>query len=119
VPKGSYFHPRAFEASGLEFEVPPLLPDLSSETDDSEGCLSPKSTSPEPHVAIRVQGTRYPTPIPRTHSQEEFDHALSFLPHAPVPKTGLQKRRKSPHRPRRSVTFMESDATCDGCLGGF
>ncbi|KAJ6601113.1 hypothetical protein DFH09DRAFT_831053, partial [Mycena vulgaris] len=31
--KGSYFHPRAFEACEAE-PVPPLLPDLSSETDE-------------------------------------------------------------------------------------
>ncbi|KAJ7842256.1 hypothetical protein B0H14DRAFT_2781416 [Mycena olivaceomarginata] len=106
-PISGYFHPRAFEACEPELEptaVPALLPDLSSETDESaEECVSPKSMSPEPRVA------------------EEFDRALSFLPHAPVPniKRDLGKRRNSPPRPlRRSVTFSEVE-DCDGCLGGF
>jgi hypothetical protein len=121
-PIGSYFHPRAFEACELDATaVPALLHDLSSETDDEE-CVSPKPTSPEPRVAVRMQGTPYPTPMPirRTHSQEEFDHALSFLPHPPisVPKRKLEKQRNSSHRPRRSVTFQDV-ADCDGCLGGF
>ncbi|KAJ7696722.1 hypothetical protein B0H17DRAFT_874445, partial [Mycena rosella] len=64
--KGSYFHPRAFEACETE-PVPPLLPDLSSETDEWEECLSPpQQSSPEPRVAVRMQGTPYPTPIPST-----------------------------------------------------
>ncbi|KAJ7631627.1 hypothetical protein DFH06DRAFT_698479 [Mycena polygramma] len=120
LPKGSYFHPRAFEACEPE-PVPPLLHDLSSD-DSVEECVSPQSSSPMPgpRVAVRMQGTPYPTPIPRTHSQEEFDYALSFLPHppAPVPQRELEKRRKSP-RPR-SVAFADStDTDCDGCLGGF
>jgi len=122
-PINSYFHPHAFEACELEpTTVPALLPDLSSETDESpDECVSPKSASPEPRVAVRMQGTPYSTPMPirRTHSQEEFDHALSFLPHPPVPHPKLEKRRNSPHRPRRSVAFQESVADCDGCLGGF
>ncbi|KAH7911627.1 hypothetical protein BJ138DRAFT_980587, partial [Hygrophoropsis aurantiaca] len=43
--KGSYFHPRAFEACAPELPVntsaqlhpPPLIPDASSESDDSDG----------------------------------------------------------------------------------
>jgi len=121
-PINSYFHPRAFEACELDATaVPALLHDLSSETDDEE-CVSPKPTSLEPRVAVRLQGTPYPTPMPirRTHSQEEFDHALSFLPHPPVsvPKRKLGKEQNSSHRPRRSVTFQDV-ADCDGCLGGF
>jgi hypothetical protein len=125
-PISGYFHPRAFEACEPELEptaVPALLPDLSSETDESaEECVSPKSMSPEPRVAVRMHGTPHPTPMPiRRHSQEEFDRALSFLPHAPVPniKRDLGKRRNSPPRPlRRSVAFSEVE-DCDGCLGGF
>ncbi|KAJ6541662.1 hypothetical protein B0H19DRAFT_1174097 [Mycena capillaripes] len=115
LPKGSYFHPRAFEA--CEPEPPPLMPDLSSETDEStEECVSPKSASPEPRVAVRMQGTPYPTPIPCTHSQEEFDHALSFLPHPPVPiAKRVLERRRSPRRPRSAF----EDTDCEGCLGGF
>ncbi|KAJ7045155.1 hypothetical protein C8F04DRAFT_1067890 [Mycena alexandri] len=124
---GSYFHPRAFEACELELEQPvPLLhPDLSSETDEwsTEECLSPKSASPEPHVAVRMAGTPYPTPIPSTHTQAEFDHALSFLPHPPVPeKRGRSPRRQSVERPRpplKSVTFKVDDAESESCLDGF
>ncbi|KAK7063625.1 hypothetical protein R3P38DRAFT_2819492 [Favolaschia claudopus] len=121
-PISSYFHPRAFEA--CELDVPALHPDLSSETDEStEECVSP-TMSPEPPVAIHVHGTPYPTPMPirRTHSQEEFDRALSFLPHPPVPiadRDVSQKRRCSPRRPRRSVAFQEPPEDCDNCLGGF
>jgi len=124
-PINSYFHPRAFEACQPEATaVPALLPDLSSETDESaEECVSPKSSSPEPRVAVRMHGTPYHTlmPIRRTHSQEEFDHALSFLPHPPVPvPNGTFGKRRNAHRPRRSVMFTELVADdCDGCLGGF
>ncbi|KAJ7447229.1 hypothetical protein FB451DRAFT_1103584 [Mycena latifolia] len=122
--KGSYFHPRAFEACDPE-PVPALLPDISSETDEWEECVSPKSTSPEPRIAVRMQGTPYPTPIPSTHSQAEFDHALSFLPYAPAPTRDPEKRRRSPHpgaryreRPRPSA-FSDPRTDCEGCLGGF
>ncbi|KAJ7508430.1 hypothetical protein B0H11DRAFT_27805 [Mycena galericulata] len=132
-PKGSYFHPRAFEACEAEppVAVPALLPsDVSSETDEWDECASPpQSVSPEPRVAVRmpVQGTPYyPTPIPSTHSQEEFDHALSFLPYPPVPMHLPEKRRNSSipryrERPRRSMDsgFTGLGADSDGCLGGF
>ncbi|KAJ7157313.1 hypothetical protein C8R46DRAFT_1293883 [Mycena filopes] len=127
---GSYFHPRAFEACELE-PVPALHPDLSSETDEwssAEECASPTAASPESDVAVavRVAGTprfassyspAYPTPIPSTHTQAEFDHALSFLPHPPV----LEKRRRSPgRRPRRpGCTFETDGAESESCLGGF
>lgn len=123
----NYFDPRAFEACELEVEQPvPLLhPDLSSETDEwSEECISPKSASPEPHVAVRMAGTPYPTPIPSTHTQAEFAHALSFLPHPPGPeKRGRSPRRQSLERPRlrslKSDTFKADGAKSGGCLGGF
>ncbi|KAJ7083371.1 hypothetical protein B0H15DRAFT_850764 [Mycena belliarum] len=128
--KGSYFHPRAFEACDPE-PVPALLPDLSlsSETDEWDECASPKPTSPEPRVAVRMQGTPYPTPIPSTHSQEEFDHAMSFLPYPPALTRDPEKRpgrRSSPapmrSRPRgrpRSSVFKEPGTDSEGCLGGF
>ncbi|KAJ7077590.1 hypothetical protein C8R43DRAFT_1053701 [Mycena crocata] len=131
-PKGSYFHPRAFEACETEpMPVPSLLPDLSSETDEWEECVSPPSTSPEPHVHVRMQGTPYyPAPIPSTHSQAEFDHALSFLPYPPA-LTRDPEKRKSPHRDHtrqrasRSMERTQRSGFCnqrtdnDGCLGGF
>jgi hypothetical protein len=126
--KGSYFHPRAFEACEAE-PVPALLPDLSSETDEWEECVSPEPTSPEPLVAVRMQGTPYPTPIPSTHSQAEFDHALSFLPYPPTLKRDPEKRRRSPpsgarhaERPRRSSersAFREAGTDSESCLDGF
>ncbi|KAJ7292630.1 hypothetical protein C8J57DRAFT_1266573 [Mycena rebaudengoi] len=126
TPKGSYFHPLAFEACAAEPDdaaksVPPLLPDLSSETDEWEECVSPPtSNSPEPRVAVHMLGTPYyPAPIPSTHSQEEFDHALSFLPHPPtlVRDPEKRKRRKSPQPvSKRSSAFCDEP---DDCLGGF
>ncbi|KAJ6520545.1 hypothetical protein C8R45DRAFT_955533 [Mycena sanguinolenta] len=121
-PIGGYFHPRAYEACELD-AVPALLPDLSSETDESaEECVSPKSASPEPHVAVHMEGALYTSPMPirRTHSQEEFDRALSFLPHPPAPiKRDLGKQRNALRYSRRSVAFQDAIADCDGCLGGF
>lgn len=132
-PKDSYFHPRAFEACEAEpvsmTPVPPLLPDLSSETDEWDECVSPEPTSPEPRVTVRMPeaGTPYyPTPIPSTHSQAEFDHAISFLPYPPAPARPPAKRRQSPHpgirRSRCSSEqsgFRASGTDGDGCLDGF
>ncbi|KAJ7239748.1 hypothetical protein B0H12DRAFT_76040 [Mycena haematopus] len=120
-PIGGYFHPRAYEACEQEppTAVPVLLPDLSSETDESvEECVSPKSASPELQGVVQVQGELYPgMPLRRTHSHEEFDRALSFLPYPPVPIV-KRERRSSLHKPRLSVAFQDS-LDCDGCLGGF
>ncbi|KAF8899422.1 hypothetical protein BD779DRAFT_1431990, partial [Infundibulicybe gibba] len=103
-PKGSYFHPRAFEACEPEQTSPPsLIPDTtsssgssSSESDESGGLrhsrlmsnLAPTAhhygyySTPHSPMAATFDSYAYP-PIPHTRSQEELDLALSFLPHPP------------------------------------
>ncbi|KAJ7650002.1 hypothetical protein FB45DRAFT_858924 [Roridomyces roridus] len=138
APKGSYFHPRAYEACEAEpmprTAVPGLLPDTSETDDASDECASPPLSAAEPPVAIRMpaMGTPYyPTPIPSTHSQSEFNHALSFLPYPPSPMCppspetiGMkrpQRPRPGPRRSRRSVQIVSfrDPGEGDGCLGGF
>ncbi|KAJ6606802.1 hypothetical protein B0H10DRAFT_2074437 [Mycena sp. CBHHK59/15] len=119
-PKDSYFHPRAFEVCTAE-PVPALLPDLSSETDEWDECASPELTSPEPRVAVRMQGTPYfPAPLAAKHSQDEFDHALSFLPHSPRDPEKCA-RQQSTHRLRslERSTFRDGGVEEGDCLGGF
>jgi hypothetical protein len=140
--KGSYFHPQAYEACEPEpFVVPiasstppQLIPDLSSESEESDG---PTITIPDSNPLITPIPLHYGhhrniqcSPIPRARSLETLDNALYFLPHAPSPARDMQKRRK-----RRSLSRsrMGGDAFCqsvkssdaferpslDGCLGGF
>jgi len=143
LPKGSYFHPRAFEACECEqsrpsppppaSEPPALIPDVSSsETDESDGCWSPDPSSPPaPSVATPnpalVHYAFASRPIPRTHSQEEFDHALSFLPYPPAQLNDKPKpKRRRSLCGRRFRELCRSKEQCafreeglDGCLGGF
>ncbi|PBK76202.1 hypothetical protein ARMSODRAFT_925459 [Armillaria solidipes] len=125
-PKGSYFHPHAYEACQPEpdlpsskFDVPDLSMSASSESEDSDGYGSPQV------VSLIPPSTAYP-PIPRTYSPEEFNHVLSFLPYGKDSMCGLDsempKRSKTPKakHPARSATpsaFREPGL--DGCLGGF
>lgn len=141
--KGSYFHPRAYEACEPEPSVvpiasstpPQLIPDLSSsESEESDGSTTttsdshvPKSPIPLPYGhPLNIQCS----PIPRANSLEKLDNALYFLPHPPSPVRDLHKRRR-----RRSLSRVRAgvDACCqdargsdafdrpflDGCLGGF
>ncbi|GLB43704.1 hypothetical protein LshimejAT787_1402160 [Lyophyllum shimeji] len=136
-PKGSYFHPRAFEVAAPEplndpphpLAPPPLIPDLtSSESEDSDACASSPVHSPPHDFRISPapgRGTRYPTIITPTCSQDE---ALAFLPHPhsqastkPRPKLS---RRGTPKRPptlhvKESFEEADRELSLDGCLGGF
>ncbi|KAL1749307.1 hypothetical protein HDZ31DRAFT_27924 [Schizophyllum fasciatum] len=118
--KGSYFHPRAYEAIEPESpsSPPPLIMDTSSSssssesTDESDVCMSPPMASP----------------------REE--RRLSFLPHAPGadkeqdvrPGPGKRKHTRRPTGPIRRpsstrvsfTSFAESSEDEDAaCLGGF
>ncbi|KAI5121832.1 hypothetical protein M0805_003266 [Coniferiporia weirii] len=119
---------------------PPLVPDVSSsESDESDGLVSPP---PEySSVGAGAMAQQYPYPYPHTvsivsPSHEEFGRALAFLPHAPsTPPKDAQKRdterkrrstgrssRSSPNSPRfKSEDGARSFAasSLDGCLGGF
>ncbi|KII93022.1 hypothetical protein PLICRDRAFT_377273 [Plicaturopsis crispa FD-325 SS-3] len=142
--KGSYFHPRAYEACEREpayaaappFDPPPLVPDVSSSSDDSDGQDGAVLTPPGPHAVppISMHFAKPPTPVGAArspHSQQEIESAYSFLPHPPSPvrdKDKDRKRRASPARPRLkqsrsgvrrpSIGFAEPPVD-DGCLGGF
>ncbi|TRM70607.1 hypothetical protein BD626DRAFT_477996 [Schizophyllum amplum] len=118
-PKGSYFHPRAFEAIEPESEpnspLPPLVTDVSSSsesTDESDACASPEASSP----AIA----------------SERESRLSFLPHSPGPgdqqRPGKRKHVRRPTGPIRRASstrvsfssFNESSEDDEAsCLGGF
>lgn len=142
--KGSYFHPRAYEACETEpadaayaayaasAALPPLVPDLSSsESDESD---APAVTPPETSAMLPPISDHFSqhhhSPIPYAHSREGLDSALSFLPHPPLlvrDKEHLRKRR-SPSRPRLAVGSSRrssksaddfGQAALDGCLGGF
>jgi len=106
-PKGSYFHPRAFEVCEREHTPPPsLVSDISSsssssssESDESEGLQHSESMSnPIPPIPTAYHRGYYSTPhspttatfdsytyppIPHTRSQKELDLAISFLPYPP------------------------------------
>ncbi|KAF8844248.1 hypothetical protein BDN67DRAFT_963409 [Paxillus ammoniavirescens] len=115
--KGSYFHPRAFEACSIEpsgypppaYATPPLIPDTpydtSSESDDSDGRLmtppDPISSTPPISVHFSTRHTSNPM-IPYSHSQEQIESAFSFLPHA-HPSSSKEKqgvRRSHTHHGR-------------------
>jgi len=131
--KGSYFHPKAYEACDTEpsdavASLPHLIPDLSSsESDESD---APVLTPPQhgsvmasiriskPHSHLSRQ-----SPIPRASSQEKLESALSFLPHPPSP---VREKRRSPSRSRlgrrggpKFADDFNQPAADDGCLGGF
>ncbi|KAK0465977.1 uncharacterized protein EV420DRAFT_1261161 [Desarmillaria tabescens] len=128
-PKGSYFHPHAYEACQPEPELPPSMlavPDLSmsasSESEDSDGYGSPQIVPPP-----IPPNTTYP-PIPRTCSPEEFNHVLSFLPHRKDSMCSLDSETRRARRAKtseanrsaRSATSSAfSEPGLDGCLGGF
>ena len=102
---------------------PPLVPDISSsESDESDGIVSPP---PEYYVGGAGAATSFVSIA--SASQEHFDKALAFLPHAPsTPKKDAQKRDKERKRRSSSPRFKSEDGTrsfaassLDGCLGGF
>jgi hypothetical protein len=136
---GRHLHPRAvapaYRASSYEDDdsedndsqrtssrtysiVPPLIPDLSSESEESDG---PVSSSPEPAQYPTPSSYHHPPhsmpivapshpPIPHApympystadHHQAYFansPNALSFLPHPPSPKDEGQKARRRKQR---------------------
>ncbi len=115
--KGSYFHPRAFEACQPEQTsdgVPDLTFSSSESSDDSDGYGSPVVASP-------VSLSSGFAPIPRTQSQEELEHALSFLPYGKPRGKGVGDSAKKSclKRASRKVSGSFTEPGLDGCLGGF
>ncbi|KAK0185166.1 hypothetical protein F5146DRAFT_1071665 [Armillaria mellea] len=122
-PKGSYFHPHAYEACQPEldlpsskFDVPDLSMSASSESEDSDGYGSLQV------VSLTPPSTAYP-PIPRAYSPAEFNHVLSFLPHGKDSMCGLDsetpKRSKTSKVKRNATPSAFREPGLDGCLGGF
>ncbi|KAH7926854.1 hypothetical protein BV22DRAFT_1032472 [Leucogyrophana mollusca] len=142
--KGSYFHPRAFEACAPEpsdnpsaqFHPPPLIPDVSSESDDSDGAaITPPDPLASPPISVHFAARHHDTPnpsIPRSHSQEEVDTALSFLPHPPSlvkekersirrasSRARIAKGNRKEVRNTSAFAVPSLDFESEGCLGGF
>lgn len=143
LKSGKHPHPRAAEASAdgripyfgpsqaysPSRGPPALVPDISSESDDSDGVVSPP---PEYSIVCGAgtAGQHYAHAIRiASPSQEQLDKALAFLPHAPSspPKQdSSQKRDKDRKRRSDNVRFKSEDgarsfaaSSLDGCLGGF
>lgn len=139
--KGSYFHPRAYEACEREVldedppsqfaPPPPLIPDFpgsssssSDFSDESDGYGSPQLLSPMPPMHMSPD-TTYPI-MPHTHLREDLGHALSFLPYSPSAAKGRdlndrpkkKRRRESPAPTRRGwnerVTVTNAHDSYDG-----
>lgn len=123
--------------------VPPLIPDLSSESDESDGFISPPLTSSSGYhtPSSNCIGTPSHPPIPfsttcvgyNTCSSDvrQSRHALSFLPHPASPGDENQRARQRKHRDRSksrcavdvsyksSLSVLASSLDEGGCLGGF
>jgi hypothetical protein len=140
--KGSYFHPNAYEACEPELEsshitvphimVPPppsLIPDLSSESDESDEVVvtPPDSKAMIPPISVLWANHTKHSPM-RLHTPETLETALSFLPHpsSPARDKGKSKTARSLSRPRSKTPHRDvksrdafTEAALDGCLGGF
>ncbi|EJD03553.1 uncharacterized protein FOMMEDRAFT_18935 [Fomitiporia mediterranea MF3/22] len=140
---GKHLHVRAFEANSdgrisyfdcpsvpapVPYGPPGLIPDISSESDESDGIVSPP---PEYNNAggAGAASQAYSRAVHiATPSQEELNKHLAFLPHAPSspPKKDSQKRDKERKRRGETPRFKSEDgarsfaaSSLDGCLGGF
>ena len=106
------YHPRAFSASS-NYDVPPLVPDISSESDESDavaGFPPPSSVTFGPHGLPSSSTARVVTNTldiaMHTHDYVACDQdaALAFLPHSPyedtedsLHKEKLRRRRDKKH----------------------
>lgn len=127
MPKGSYFHPRAFEVCEREplddfhpsLETPLLIPDLSSESEDSDVFGSPPVYSPIRNISPKhSQHTTHPT----YPAAEDLGAPLSFLPYPNLQMKDRRKpkRRGSSNKPQAlRLRELSDELSLDGCLGGF
>ncbi|ETW86667.1 hypothetical protein HETIRDRAFT_456613 [Heterobasidion irregulare TC 32-1] len=133
--KGSYFHPRAFEACEREPSTvpvppfdppPPLVPDISSsESDESDTYLTtPPDPHHYPHMPFQLPSNHH-AHAPMAYPRDDKGAAMLFLPHPPSPKQERQREReraRSPSRTRGHRQTKRSEFAApelDGCLGGF
>ncbi|KAI8990644.1 hypothetical protein BD414DRAFT_307508 [Trametes punicea] len=133
--KGSYFHPRAYEAckpepsnvSSTTFDIPsppPLVQDLSPSDESDETVTTP----PDPHLSALISRSiplRFQSaPSPRRSATVGKPDVGSPPPNTRSPrtsKTGAKARRPNivrteKHVERRISFSPEMD---EGCLGGF
>ncbi|KAG6861808.1 hypothetical protein C0995_011689 [Termitomyces sp. Mi166 len=146
-PSGRYrrsrgLHPRAIQQRQLEdaqrtiASLPPLIPDLSSESDESDGFSSPPTQSrfPSDHVlGLVIPQDRY---LSFSYNTEPFavspisPTALSFLPHPPSspssrstfsmspcdddepPVSKPRRRRERKHDPSRTPDRIPDPSDC-------
>ncbi|KAG5646188.1 hypothetical protein DXG03_004242 [Asterophora parasitica] len=130
---GRDLHPRALAArasASTSHLLPPLIPDLSSESDESDGFASPFLPSFTPtNTTTHIHGLAIPTERYSPSPSYDFDvdpyaappvspNVLSFLPHAPYspyahqyhetfvpddpPTPKPRRRRERKHDPSRS-----------------
>ncbi|KAH9897690.1 hypothetical protein C8Q73DRAFT_640339 [Cubamyces lactineus] len=138
--KGSYFHPRAYEAckpeplnvsSATEFNLPsppPLIQDLSPSDESDEMVTTPPDSSSSASLANSIPLHFASAPAPRqplTADKADFGSPPPVARSSPLsPRT---KPRTKPRRPnlvrterhldRRAPSF--SPDLDEGCLGGF
>ncbi|KAL0952383.1 hypothetical protein HGRIS_006660 [Hohenbuehelia grisea] len=79
----------------LGLAMPPLVPDLSSESDESDGF-----TSPPPSAIYAPSSSRAPLKgYPPTGPSMVYDEYVSFLPHPPAPPLQHSSSSSSHHAP--------------------
>ncbi|KAI0714779.1 hypothetical protein C8Q76DRAFT_795618 [Earliella scabrosa] len=131
--KGSYFHPRAYEACNPEppssasasFDLPsmpPLVQDLSP-SDESDDIVTPPGAA-HAHSSMAI-AQAVPLRFPRD------DHHQCKEPFTPLPPPPRPSRKGPGRRPdltrneqlsaraTHSTSFTPSPALDEGCLGGF
>lgn len=130
ISKG--YHPRAFSSPsstlGSNYGVPLLVPDLSSESDESDGVASlppPSSIIFGPHGLPSSSTIRAVSNSPNltmhTHGYAACDHdaALAFLPYSPYPydvpeENILQKEKLRRRRDKKHESSIDPDRIPSG-----
>jgi len=87
------FHPRALAFASSRPAVPQLIPDLSSESEESDGWSAPPAPSTTSHANFGIHGLAGPQSKCNSNEYGDADmnryincvDALAFLPHPPSP----------------------------------
>jgi hypothetical protein len=125
------YHPKAFAAPALgpNYDLPPLVPDLSSESDESDGMASlppPSSVTFGPHglpssSTFRAVSTTLDITM-HTHGYAAYsqDAALAFLPYSPssypyeVVEDNIHKEKSRRRRDRKHESSVDPDRISSG-----
>ncbi|KAG1737015.1 hypothetical protein EDB19DRAFT_1008773 [Suillus lakei] len=111
--KGSYFHPRAYEACAPEPSV----------SDEPDSLVTPPPDTAISRISVRFTAADSMIPFTR-HAQDEIDTTYTFLQH-PSQAKEKQKMKRSSRRKRTGhlnsdhAGFAAPSLDYDGCLGGF